>query len=767
MLSGGTRQALERLQSSLQSWRGSVPERATAFHRLRGELAEQVRRSLSPWRLWIAAAELEQLNDRVEVLGKVVDGLARLMRRAEQLEREVQELERQVEAGDELAQWLRGRCREWTARLQTLGTDTHRAVDLIGDENTLTAAEDAIRLHSQALSVLREAEHLLHVVGTDVQAARLHAFLPELRRRLVDAGADGAWVEELRSLVRPLQPLASRIEDPPLALQTVSQLLTDVRGWSQQLGEMEREMITLEQRRHFFAADWTPAQIQELTDDARQLRDQLVEKARQRRDQRLAELGEQLDDLNDACGLQPDLQRRLDELKGKAVERYQTYRDWIAQHTQVRNLFLAIANTNEGALEARRDELVKKLQEGLEQASAQPLSDEVKRQVDSLAYDMRQLEKTAGAEDILRFLRRRHALQAQVVAIGEQAAQDIEQLSRQLAQLRAQNDELRRLGTAVGLQPPDLSQRLDELMGPESSSLEEARRRSDELAAETSTNRQLFVASCRTLLEDQLVAVRAATAALARSGRPLAIPALPEVAATASPQEAVEAVAAGIAAHQQTKQAVKRAQSEVEAKRRRAESELNLLPLATLGPAERELAERLREELATGSWSRARGLARLELTARLVEKCALLFARLQQEEQSARARLAAVREQLQAFTEDQLRQYCPELTDRVAALVYGIADELHQWPAIHHQLDVVEPLFARVQAQARRRAAAELELVVEVIKRRVRSPDGSSFKAAAEPLLAEVAAHGHHELPPVTLRLRALNLAARRGGGSR
>src|SRR6185312_2377635 len=762
------KQELETLQNRLHSWQGTVSQRARRFHEVRSELEDQVRKNLSSWRLWIPPDELKRLQDRTDRLDPISKTLAALIPQAEQLEDEVHQIERRAEEGGdpEFGPWLKRRCREWLIALQSIGTDSDRPADVSRDQNVLAETEDEVRLHDQALNWLREAERVLVILGTDLQAAHLRADLPELKSRLYSSGASADWLQQIRSQVQPLQPIASRIKDPPQELQTASTLLTDLRGWSQQLGEMEEQVVNLEQRRHFIAVDWTQAQIDDLNTEAKQLRDHLVQKARDQRDRQIAELTEQMDDMIEACGPQPALQQRLTDLKARSFDRYQIFRDWLSQFDQVRNFFLAIANNNEGSLETRRDDLAQKLRMRLEQVRKLPLSDDVKHKAEALDHDLRRLEKAFGAEELLLALRHRRELEDQIGEITGQAAREMEELSRQLQTIRQQNGELRQLAAEVGVATPDLEQRIAGLDGPEASSLEEARRRSNELTAEMEEIREQFVGRCRKLFDDQLAAIQRSVDVLRQANHPFSISELPIFAPAAGPRESAQAVSASMTLNQQVAQVVKRANAEVEERRRLAEENLARIPLSTLGPEERELAEQLREELASGSWSRARKpLTRLELGSQLVEKCDLFFARLLQEERTARERLDSLRRRLQRFTESQLRHFCPELTDRVTALVYGIPDKPRQWRAVHRQLDIAESLFARVQVQAKRLAAAELDQAVELIEGRLRSSNDAGFRAMAQTLLAEIEAWGQQELPPVNLRLRALDATAQRDPG--
>jgi hypothetical protein len=749
------------LENRLAELESSVPDSAQRFHELRRELKEQVRKNLASWRWRMPDEEFERLSERLRRLSEAAKGLTAQIGRAKQLQSEVRQLEEssQKATGPELGPWLKRRCRDWSIALKHVGTNTDRAAELGPDDVVLDRTETEVRLHAQALDWLRKAEQVLAVLGSDLHAAGLKAELPELEQRLYREGASAEWLQQLRSLVQPLQPLANRVEDPPPELQTVSALLTALRGWSRQLGTLEREVEILEQQRHFAAVEWTTAQIQELVTQAERLRDQLVSQAKREHDQRLAELADQLDDLRQACGPQPALEQRLDELGGQPFDSYQLFRNWLSLLEKVRNSFLAIANNNTGALERRRDLLVRELSGRLDQVRKKPVSDDVKRQAEVTEHELRQVAEAEGAEELLVALRHRRDLEHQVAVLTQQAEEEIAQLSQQLKALQEQNRELQQLAGAAGLAVANLASRILELEGQEAS-LEEARKRATDLVAEMEGTRQAFVERCRALLAERILSIESTVGILRQAGHPFPLSALPALAPAAGPGEAVQALTDAMTLDGQILQAVKRSLRGVERRLKQAAAHLAGIPLTALGAEDRELAEQLREKIAADSRPRARGLERLGRVSQLVQDCDVLFVRLLQEETRARDRLETLRLQLRRLTERRLRRFCPELADRVTALVYGIPDQPRQWRAVHHQLDVAAALLARVEAQAQRLASQELDRALEVLQRQLRVADDPGSREAARVLLDEVEALGQDDLPPMNLHLRVLNAAA-------
>ena len=129
---------------------------------------------------------------------------------------------------------------------------------------------------------------------------------------------------------------------------------------------------------------------------------------------------------------------------------------------------------------------------------------------------------------------------------------------------------------------------------------------------------------------------------------------------------------------------------------------------------------------------------------------------LREPQRTALERRAELLRLLQAFREERLDGYCPELTSRVTALIYGTPTRSHRWGAVHHQLKVAGKLFEDVQIHAFRLAADEVVQAEVKLRRRLRGATNPSFRASAQALLAELEASGTDVLPSADLRARLI-----------
>lgn len=756
---------IEAIQERLHGWQSSVPAHARRFHALRSSLEEQTRKLLSRLLVWSGNENLQRLRDRTDRLGTVAEPLAVLIREAEHLAEEVKLLARRArDAGSsEVARGLEQRCRDWSVLLGSLGADCDREPELQRDQLRLRSTEQAIRLHDQSISWLQEARRVLSDLGSDLKAAPLAAALPDLELRLLRDGVTLEWVRELKALVQPLKDAARRLKDPPQELRNVSLLLTDLRGWSRQLKEQEDRVEQLEQRHHFHAADWSPAGLDELARDAEALRDELMSHARALRSRKLAELKDRVEELVQACGPQPELNERMAELETLPFDRYQLYREWAARLKRMEDYFLAIANTHEGALERRLSQLVDELRRGLDALRSQPLSDRVRSEAGVLEHDLRELAQAFGAEPMLRGLGRSGEMQKTLARLARQAREDSEELSRQQEALREGNRDLQVRTREAGLNLPDLAERIEDLAhGRDEPSLERARQLAGDLAAELERQRQELLRWCCSLIDQRTTEVRAAAEALRRSGTLVPLPELPRLPDDAGPGDAVQALKQAEEAGLLLRAAVETALQACEQRRLQARAALQQLRPESLGPEDRETVTQLLQELEDGSWTGAeQPVERFELISQTIEKCDLLFERLDQEERSARSRLEVLRRRLQRYTESQMRRFSPELANRVADLIFGIPPNPSSWRAVQEQLDVADRLLSRIEAHSARLAAEELDRAAAILR------NGSTRSATPEvrDLLSDLERYSDEELPPVILRTRIANAARQAARG--
>ncbi|MEE8525312.1 MAG: hypothetical protein V3T72_15355, partial [Thermoanaerobaculia bacterium] len=492
------------------------------------------------------------------------------------------------------------------------------------------------------------------------------------------------------------------------------------------------------------------------------LRTELLSRARAARRHKLELLEQGMLDLFQACGPQPDVEKDLEELaqSHQKVQRHHQQEKWLRRFKRAEDRFKGIAQNKQLELEARLRTRVATLRQKLEALRVRPLSDEVRQGADQLEHDVGELDRARGVEQILGGLRRAAEIEQDLKDLDRRARQDVRDLAAAQETLGERNAELQAEAARVDLALPDLEGEVEALAAG-SEKLEAARQSAGRLDAVLEEQQRRLVERSRELLAAADREVREAAGALRLAGRPV-----PELDETNLPDDATPRHATAAVAERQ--ELVSRLRDEaadaidpLDERRKQLTAELEPMRLADLAPGDREDAEQLLAELDHGSWSLAEdALERLRLLARLVEKCELLFHRLKQDQLDAEQLLADLQSRLRDFNENQLRRYGRELTDRATALIYGVPNRPTRWLAVRRQLETADILLSRLERQATRLAARDVERAEAALRRRAQGAGGKRRKAAQE-LLAELGACGHDRLPPVTLRMRLLNAVPR------
>jgi serine/threonine protein kinase len=763
------RSELRQLQARLSHLRSFVPSHAHRFHKMVEELDGELEKIASGWRLWIGRDLLERLRDRITRLSEVSEPLRAAIREAEQIVKEVRLLHPGIQALAEprTRRSLQSLSHGWTTDLQKVGVDVFRQSDLDMERDQVKAIRDDVRLYAQVLSLLDEVERALSVLGFTAQTAALSAGMVALHEELREKGPSDDWLQRVQALVQPLREAMRQAKDPVQELRRLFRSVTELQSWAQILGDLKPEAEGLERRYRSLVSTPKMSDVEALDRDSAELRDQLIQRAQGLRDGRLAELEGKVTTLVSVCGPQPDLEERLRSLRRKPFEGPPSLPEWTRQYEELGEHYRSTLKNQEKELEQGLAQAVGRLHEKLEALRGQPLSAAAQQEALSLGDEIRELERRpTGAGESLRRLGRCGDIADRIEQLRQRIRDDLQELFRQQQVLRELNDDLQIQARQAHIDIPDLSQRIDEFdEGANAPSLERARQLADSLAADLDGLRRHFEEQCRKVLKEQAAEMREIAAALRQIGSPLSNSSLPDLASGSPPQEAAQAVVAGVKRVQHAREVAYQAFSAQEVRLQEARSVLRLDHREELGLDEREEAAKvlaeIEEDLANGE---ANKIARLERRERLIEACEPLLSHLHQDERTARERLALLRERLQRQTKQDLRRFCPrEIADRVADLVYGI--RLKPWPgqAVQAQLAEAERLLTLVEAQTMRRAAAELDQAV-------RDLTAGSFERAEVDLLLGELTQSQEALPPSGLRRKILAMHERQwqaqGGGA-
>lgn len=766
MRSTKARPQLDVLITQLRSWEVVVPARARRFHTMRSELLREVEGATSRWSLWIGDEIVERYRDRVNRLRSLAERLAALLEQTDSVETEVRRLAELSPSDRELADWLRTRCRDWLATLGRLGENCERESDVSADGAIRATTEAAVRILHEAILQLGEADRVLRAIGPDVRAAALSGLLPQFCRRLTGDGPTPEWIDELKALIQPLEPVAARIQDPPRELGEAGVILGELRGWAALFADdepLERDIERLRERQ-FRAADWDPAEAQELVDDAQRLRTRLLERAATVRTETLRQMEQDVADLRQACGDQRDLDATLTELATRSTNRPPLFRDWLARADKFRHSFKSVAQSHVDVLETRLRETRERVARKLEELEHQPLSDKARRASVLFAQDLRLFHEAANGGEALAQLSRVNEIARDVERLERQAEEDLREIEQRQQRLTERHESLRHEVERVKGVELDLvttSARIAALNdGAEDRSLEDRRRDAESLAVELDTLESTFIDRCRAQLEVHLVSIHRAIGVLRSARIDPPSTELPSIASSTTFHDAATAVTGSRQIHHALLRLARQTRKELDARQKVAQTALEELRPGDLGPAERQRVEHLLRELADVASSRVANLIdALERRATVVRKCDEFFDLLQRERRGADERLASLQLRFREYTGEHLDRFCPELSDRVAALIYGVPRHARHWRSIHDQLDHATEVFDRLKACAQRLAVDELDRAAEALRARVRGTNDPSLRQ----LLAELDSYEPELLVPAELRQRVVTAAQQRG----
>ena len=750
-LSREARSDLQQAQEQLRRLRGAVPSRAHNFRNATAGLVGEMERTSR--QLWIRRDEVDGYRQRVASFDQIAEPLAAAIREVEQVEREIQDLHHSLEGQSDARtrDWFEQQIRSWTADLQKVGGNVQRLAELQDQRDEVRQIRETVRFYAPVLEKLDEAERTLARLGESVQTEALARELPALQEQLVREGASEDWLERLQTLVLPLREIAKQARDPLELRRKVPLLLTELRAWPQPPAELTQEVERIEQRLRSLGPGARLAEIEALVSDSDDLRERFLQHTQEQRDTLWTGLDQEAKLLASMAGPQPLLEENLRGLRRREVELPQEHSDWMGQLEKVRELFRTTAKNQEGLLAQGLSARLDRIRERLLGLRGLPLSADTLRELENLEDEIHGLAQPGGGGQPLIRFRRTGEIETRIEQLHLQTTDDLRELTRRKGLLAEHNAELQTEARLVGIELADLSQRIDQI--GTGSSLEASHSSTDELSADLDGLRRRFEEQCRKILGERLSEIQVISEALQRIDRSFPPPVLSALASGASPREVALAVAAGLDLVRLAQEAAAQAFQSQEEVLQGMRSVLGRDHSAVLGPDEHRpaaaLLAEIDRELAGGP---ADPVGRLERRKTLIEACEPLINRLQQDEWSARERIEALHRRLEKPEVD-LRTFCPELTERIADLVYGIPANPRQWKVVQDQLAEAETQLSRVETHARRLAAEELHRAARDLWPGDGDPDDT--------LWGQLSRAPRETLPPLSLRRKVLEAHAR------
>lgn len=742
------RQRLENLRATLLNWEQSVPERAKGFHRLRKLLLDDIDTELK--RPFASQSLAERYEQRYQPLHSLSFALAELLGQTQQLEAELDETQTLFQQDRQAAPYGEQCCKQWRDELRQLVAHCEREADIYRAKHSLEEIEHSLRVHAEALRALHQADATLREFGAGPETASLEAELERVRLSLAQGRVALDSAQRLRQLSAPV---AERLRQPvPQELNNLSVVLAEIRRWDRVLDWPADAERALEQRHRQLGLDWRrrdAAELQALLAEAEALREQRIKQGRAAREAKWRELDELFDDLTHACGPKPDIRERLDALKAGVCDSANRYADWLETYKEAEVFFNAMASNEEMALENRLRERQASLKARFGELWSLPLAEDLRRDAEDLEQQAAQAGLPQGTQSLLKALRQNNRFQRQLEDFIEQAGQDIAALYADKERLAEAHRQLRRQAARVGFALDDIAADIDAL-GVEGTgqTLDQARQQSALQAQRVDGIRQDFLRRCEAEHASLWAAIQARQQALREAGlNPNA------VAAQEAPADAAafaDRLLALREAQARLDTDIGAALDGLQQTRSAQQAQLAGLDLAALNPGERQEAQMLLTQWQAAPQD-ADPLRRLQEWAGIAEACADFLTRLSLERQDLERQADALFQRLLDFNRDGLRPYCPEeWFCRASDLAYGLPRPPQ--PAHAAQLQAATSLLGRLETQARRRLAQEIDGQVAELDRHKR---GHPRPEAVDMLLGKLRSLEAANQPvPLNLRLK-------------
>jgi len=156
----------------------------------------------------------------------------------------------------------------------------------------------------------------------------------------------------------------------------------------------------------------------------------------------------------------------------------------------------------------------------------------------------------------------------------------------------------------------------------------------------------------------------------------------------------------------------------------------------------------------------------MEFLAELLVNIDNFLLRFGEEEEKTKAQKKRLLKSLKRFRNNGLNKYIQikprdsfDVISKVEALLLAEPSHQQQWINLNQQLDFAEKLFERLENQATRLAAQELDRLIKIVDHHRHASNDSQFVTKAQDILDKVQQYSKEQLPPLTLRSELDRLA--------
>jgi hypothetical protein len=791
VLAGEARKKLDVLRERLQGALQKLPEdldlselRASAA-RLERELAQ----ARPQWfHITGDALEIEHLSGRVHNLVSVIPGLVTLFELHARLGSALVDIEGRRGGQPPAAAWLAGHLRRWHARLGEVSMLAHTLEEVQRHERELIDVEWQVEQVAAALEALAAARQSRAEIeqrsGGSVPlelAVEIGRFDTQVDALLSAALPEATWTSQMRALGETFDAALSRAKPDAPAVGRARDLISDSLSWMQQLmldtspgqtplsaeslGELEHRLDRAQES----LTPPDPRELLRIEEEARQAHGLVLSTARDIRARAHHELNADLELLVTALREPaPDLREDLDRLF-QSLDAPATTIDhgaWMESTRALRRRLNAELTgvANDPRLLDHLDARSKALRDRVAQVRREPTSAGVGAMLadalDALPLKW-YLTSASDVRDALRLLSKAEAQIAEALRSSREALRALRADFRRLGERWSLVDgAARRLQTPIPLQPPQLHEEAELLAERE---LERARAQLEASQGRLDEELRRVQRVARAHLEQLDEEILRFQEALAQARPELAREPLapaPETCETC--EQTLHRLATAERLHEALGAAFHEALQGELAQGARLQSTLAEAASHVMSLDEQEeLADFL--ERLSDSMGEAREGASPDVLLRLTQAlraARMVLENLNRQDAAAERRVKTLQCSLKQLSRDGLKHYVGPLSQPLEGLVLGLkAPPGGQWSQLTPQIGAAERMMERVERSARRRAAAEVDSLMESLDAATARSRDAELKRRAAELLARVRAGGQSQLPSSNLRLELRTLS--------
>jgi hypothetical protein len=522
-----------------------------------------------------------------------------------------------------------------------------------------------------------------------------------------------------------------------------------------------------------------PGKIAELYRETIVLTEEMKNKAGEYRNSQIIDLDKHMDEFVQLCGSQPDLDRQLSALRQKAVDSYQGHREWLNEFEKFQTSFQAIAKNFQSDLEEKLEELIDLLKKERKDLSVTTLPPEVIKEIELFDKELQNLGGYVNeSEEVFQKIKKSYELQEQLNKLKQEVKEQEDKWDKAIQVLSAKNEalsklnaELRELSKETDLALKAQANRIKELnenLKDNKITWEKAGQKTTEIEQSHDQIEKILKTKCEQLLEEYSLKFETILHVLDTADGNLSFEDLPSISDDDSLEDIVQVVRKGKKLLQDVDDKLDKGIENYKKNGQDLLEEIKSINKAAMSPDVHDEIEDLEEELKDIlAGSSDDKIKYFQFLLEAFNKTDDFLKNLKHEEYEVKEKAKLLSDRLRAFkfcdgyyryirvrfTGEYGKLALFDLVSRVEAMITGVKERPGA-PSVmlKPQLEQAERLFNRIENQAIRLAAQEVDESIKKLKRQMDSSQDHGFCAKGRELLEKVEEYNEEERLPSRMR---------------